>query len=456
MQEKAITAIATPPGKGGIACVRISGEGAFTIAEKVFHPANYKNTLAEMEGYTAAFGHFTHGNLKDECIALVFKAPKSYTGEDVVEISCHGGTAVANELLTACIEAGATPAAAGEFTKRAFLNGKMSLTQAEAVMDVISATSKQGAAAATAALDGALYRRIKENCIAPLTELVGHVAAFTDFPEEEVPELEENELGGTLQTVKSELQSLIQNYDTGAIMRRGIETAIVGSPNVGKSTLLNLLSGYERAIVTNIPGTTRDVVEQHVSIGGIELILADTAGIRQTDDIVEQEGIRRSRQRIERAGLVIAVFDGSSATTPEDLELAKACKDKAALAVINKTDLEQQFDIREISPFFKCVIHISANDTAFLKEVETAVLDVVGISEIDPDAGMLANTRQLSAAQQALQAVEDAESTMLSGFTLDAVGVCIDDALVALYDLTGENASEAVVEEVFSKFCVGK
>ena len=457
MQEKAIVAISTPPGKGGIACVRISGEKVFEIAEKVFNPAQKSKKISKMEGYTAVFGHFTHGTLKDECIALVYKAPKSYTGEDVVEFFCHGGEAVAKELLIACIETGAKPAEAGEFTKRAFLNGKMSLTQAEAVIDLIDATSRQGVLSASFALEGALYNRIKEKSIIPLTEVAGHLAAYTDFPDEDVPELEEETLKNTLQKAEKELQNLIKTFDTGAVMRRGIETVIVGSPNVGKSTLLNLFSGYERAIVTNIPGTTRDVVEQVVSIGGIELILSDTAGIRKTDDEVEKAGIMRAYGKIEQVKFVISVFDGSLPVTAEDVDLAKLCESKAfSLAIINKADLKQKFKQQEIEKYFKKVIVISAKEEGSLKQVEESVLEVIGISEIDVDAGILANTRQLSAAQEAWQAVVDASDALQSGFTLDAVGVCIDDALAALYELTGETVSELVVEEIFSKFCVGK
>lgn len=457
MGEFAVTAIATPPGKGGIACVRISGEGAHQIADKVFCAKTKGKTISSAAGYTALYGHFLRGGkVKDECVALVFRGPKSYTGEDVAELSCHGGSAVANELLSACIEAGAQPAGPGEFTKRAFLNGRISLTQAEGVMEMIEATSRQGAAAAAAALDGALYRRLSEKCLGPLTALIGQVAAFTDFPDEEVPELAPEELGHTLAAILKETEALISSYDTGAILRRGVETAIVGSPNVGKSTLLNLLSGYERAIVTPVPGTTRDVVEQSVSIGGIELLLADTAGIRETEDLVEREGIRRSYERIDRAGLILAVFDGSSFLSEEDRELARHCKGRAALAVVNKSDLPSRFPVFEIEECFKAVITISAKDPAFLQEVEKGVLSVLGVAEADPDAGLLANARQLAAAQKAKSALADALEALRAGFTLDAVGVCADDALAAFYELSGENATEAVVEEVFSKFCVGK
>ena len=269
-------------------------------------------------------------------------------------------------------------------------------------------------------------------------------------------ELSPQEMEQLLRGVYEEMDALISSYDAGTILRRGVETAIVGSPNVGKSTLLNLLSGYERAIVTPVPGTTRDIVEQSVSIGGIELLLADTAGIRQTEDVVEREGIRRTYERMERAGLIIAVFDGSEDLTPENAELAEHCAGRAALAVVNKSDLPRRLAQEKIAPYFSKVISISAKDPAFLQAVEQGVSDVLGIAQVDPDAGLLANTRQLSAARRAQEALADALDALEQGFTLDAVGVCADDALAALYELSGENAAEAVVEEVFSKFCVGK
>ncbi len=454
--SRTIAAIATPPGEGGIAVVRISGANAHAIAAKVFRPLNQKKSLETAGGYTAMFGHFIwQQRVCDELVALSFRAPHSYTGEDVVELSCHGGAAAPMLLLQACIESGAAPAGAGEFTRRAFENGRISLTQAEAVMDLISATGRQSAAVAAAAMEGALAKRIAK-LRQSLTELAGHLAAWVDFPEEDVPALEQENLEHTLNDCAAELKKMIQGYGAGAVLRRGVDTAIVGSPNVGKSTLLNLLSGFERAIVTPIAGTTRDVVEQQVQVGQVRLNLFDTAGLRETDDVVEAEGIRRSYAQMERAGLILAVYDGNRTLCEQDVLLAQKCEHRPALAILNKSDLEKRFDQTQIAPYFTEIIEISAKDDSFLPHLTNAIETLLGVADIDPDAGMLASQRQLDAATRALEAVQDAMQAQQQGFDLDAVGVCVDDALHALYQLTGEEASEAVVEEVFSKFCVGK
>ena len=456
LQETTIAAIATPPGVGGIAVVRLSGEHAYEIAARVFRPANSKKKLEQAKGYTALFGHFVQdGRVCDEVVALCFRAPHSYTGEDVVELSCHGGSTISGQLLRACLDAGAQPAGPGEFTKRALLAGRISLTQAEAVMDLIGATSKQGAVAAAAAMEGALYRKI-DQVRAHLIALAGHLAAYTDYPEEDVPELTVEALSASLREDKAALDALIQGYDTGAVLRRGVQTAIVGSPNVGKSTLLNLLSGFERAIVTPVAGTTRDVVEQEIELAGVRLHLADTAGIRETDDLVEAEGIRRSFARLEQAGFVLAVFDASQPADSEDVVLAQKCAGRPALAILNKTDLPRKFDADVIAPYFGKIISISANDPAFLATVEQAAAQVLGVADLDPDAMLLANERQLFCAKTARDALVEALNALQTGFTLDAAGVCLDDALNALYALTGENASDDVIEQVFSQFCVGK
>ena len=451
-----ICAIATPPGEGGIAVVRLSGPAAYDIAEKVFVPVNTRKKVQEAKGYTAMFGHFFQaGRRMDETVALFFRAPHSYTGEDVVELSVHGGGTMAQCLVEALIAAGAAPAGAGEFTRRAFENGRMSLTQAEAVMDIISASGRQGAALGLAALDGALAKKIA-GVQAALTELATHIAAWVDYPEEDVPALQESQLTDTLTRSRTVLDGLIRNYDAGAVLRRGVDAALLGRPNVGKSTLLNLLAGFERAIVTPVAGTTRDVVEQAVMLGGIRVNLFDTAGLRETEDVVEAEGIRRSYKKLEEAGLVLAVFDGSEPLNADDLRLAARCKGKPALALVNKNDLQQRLEPEQLKPYFRKILCLSANDPAAREALGDAVRELLGVTGFDPGAACLAGERQLSAATRAQSALNEALEAAAGGFGLDAVSVCLDDALDALYALTGERADEAVIDGVFEKFCVGK
>ena len=456
MQESTIAAIATAPGAGGIAVVRLSGPESYAVAARVFRPVNPNKKVADAKGYTALFGRFVEGeDAFDEGVALFFRAPHSYTGEDVVELSCHGGSAVARRLVEACIAAGAAPAAPGEYTRRAFLNGKLSLTQAEAVMDIISTDGRQGAALANASLNGALAKKINAEKEA-LTALQAHLAAWVDFPEEDVPELDDDHLRTVLGGVKQELDGLIQSYDAGAVLREGVDCAIVGKPNAGKSTLLNLLAGFDRAIVTPVAGTTRDVVEQAVQLGDIRLNLFDTAGLRQTEDEIEAEGIRRSWKKLDEAGLILAVFDGSEPLTREDVELAQRCAGRPAIALVNKEDKPTQFDAEAVAADFAMVLPVCCQEEGSRKVIAAAVARLLGTNQIDPHAASLSGQRQLAAATRARDAVAGALDAANGGFGLDAVSVCVDDALAALCDLTGENASESVINEVFERFCVGK
>ena len=442
-----IVALATPPGEGGIAVVRLSGEEALAVAAKVFFPHNAAKKVENAKGYTALYGSFmADGRQLDDGVALFFRAPHSYTGEDVVELSCHGGPVVAQSLIDACIAAGARPAGPGEYTRRAFVNGRIDLTQAEAVMSLIGAAGRQGAALARTALDGALAKRI-DGFKQQLVALAGHIAAWVDFPEEDVPALEPQALSATLGEVKAGLSDLIKNFGAGAVLRQGVDAAIVGSPNVGKSTL---------AIVTPIAGTTRDVVEQAVMLGGVRVTLRDTAGLRDTGDVVEAEGIRRSRRAMEEAGLILAVFDGSAPLTEEDKQLAADCAGRPAIAIVNKSDLPQQFDPAAIDGSFSEVVTLAAGRGEGAQALGEAVRRVLGVANLDPSAPCLVSQRQYAAACEGRAALEEAENALAGGFGLDAVSVCVDDALSALCRLTGEDASEAVVEEVFSTFCVGK
>ena len=459
--HKTVCALATPPGAGGIAVVRVSGPEAYPIVSKVFVPLHRQKSVLDARGYTALFGHYTlRGAEMDETVALFFRAPHSYTGEDVIELSVHGGTAMADGLLEALLLAGAEPAAPGEFTRRALEHGRMSLTQAEAVMEVISANGRQGAALAKSALDGRLAKRIGGIQTA-LQGVNAHLTAWVDYPEEDVPELSDAQFTAALQQQKAELDSLISGYGAGAVLRRGVDCVLLGRPNVGKSTLLNLLAGFDRAIVTPVAGTTRDIVEQAVQLGDIRLNLFDTAGVREVGadgDAIEAEGIRRSWKKLEEAGLVLAVFDAAQPLTDADLEIARRCQGRPALAVLNKQDLVDSTDAAkaQLQPYFKQVITLCARDAASLQPLTAAVAALLGTAQLDPNAAQLCSARQLAAATRARDALTEAISAKQNGFGLDAAAVCLTDALQALCDLTGEDASDRTIDEVFEKFCVGK
>ena len=458
-----ICALATPPGAGGIAVVRVSGPEAYAVVGEIFTPRNPAKRVADAKGYTAMLGHYhLRGEEMDETIALFFRAPHSYTGEDVIELSVHGGNAMAQGLLEALYLAGAAPAGPGEFTRRALENGRMSLTQAEAVMEIISAEGRQGAALAKSALDGALARRIA-GIQAALQTLAAHLTAWIDYPEEDVPEVSQAELIATLSEQKGTLDQLIAGYGAGAVLRRGVDCVLLGRPNVGKSTLLNLLAGFDRAIVTPIAGTTRDVLEQAVMLGdtGIRLNLFDTAGVRDVGehgDAVEAEGIRRSWKKLEEAGLVLAVFDAAQPLTDADLEIAHRCQNRPALAILNKEDLADSTEnaAQTLQPYFKKVITLCAKEADSLQPLTDAVAELLGTAQLDPGAAQLCSARQLAAATRARDAIAEAMKARQAGFGLDATGICLTDALQALCDLTGEDASDATIEEVFETFCVGK
>ncbi|MDE6132554.1 MAG: tRNA uridine-5-carboxymethylaminomethyl(34) synthesis GTPase MnmE [Oscillospiraceae bacterium] len=440
---------------GGISVIRISGEEALSVADRIFIPVSADKKPSQMAGYTCAYGKISDGkNVIDEAVLTVFRAPKSYTGEDVAEISCHGGIFVTEQVLRLALKSGAVPAEAGEFTKRAFLNGKLNLTQAEAVMDTISAGGRAELRCAAALREGALFRRIKSVSNSIVT-LLGSLAAWVDYPEDDIPAVDDSEINRMLSAAIAELGEMLKGYDNGRIIREGIDTVIAGKPNVGKSTLMNLLSGCERSIVTEIAGTTRDIVEESVRLGDVVLRLSDTAGIRDTEDIVENRGVRLAKKKLETAQLVLAVFDMGETITEEDIALAESCRGRLALAVLNKSDLEQKFDFEKISRCFGASVSISAKSGG-LGELEKVLEKLLKTEEFSPEAGALANERQRRCAELAKTSFEQALDALSCGATLDAVTIIIDDGENALLELTGERASEAVVDEVFSHFCVGK
>ncbi len=450
-----IAAVSTPNAVGGIAVIRISGEDAVGVAERIFKPAGGKN-VADMAGYTCAYGIAHDGGERiDDCILTVFKAPHSYTGEDTCEISCHGGLYVSKKILRAALKNGAVNAEAGEFTKRAFLNGKIDLTQAEAVMDIISARGELELKMAEQLREGAAFKKAKK-CSDRLLVLLSGLAAWTDYPDEDIPEVEPEHLKSELYAVKEELQSLIRNYDSGRIVREGVATAIVGRPNVGKSTLFNCLSGCERSIVTDIAGTTRDVVEESVRLGDIVLRLSDTAGIHDTDDLIEGIGINIAEKTVDAAELVIAVFDGSCPLTADDFYLINRLKGKKCIAVINKTDKEQMIDTSSIENANIQIVCVSAKENDGILALERAVENLFKIDKNSFSVVSAANERQKMCIENALGSISEAISIVENSQMLDALNVVIDETEQYLLELTGERITEAVVNEVFSRFCVGK
>lgn len=450
-----IAAISTPNAAGGIAVIRISGEDAISIADKVFSPYGNKK-VTEMAGYTCAYGVAHNGSERiDDCILTVFRAPHSYTGEDIAELSCHGGLYVTKKILRAILSNGAVNAEAGEFTKRAYLNGKIDLTKAEAVMDIISAKGERELKMAESLREGAAYKKAKK-CSERLMKILGDLAAWADYPEEDIPEVHSDVLSEELKVIRDELRSLVRNYDSGRILREGAATAIIGRPNVGKSTLFNCLSGCERSIVTDIAGTTRDVIEESVRIGDITLRLSDTAGIRETDDVIEGIGVEIAEKMISASELVIAVFDGSCLLTADDLRLINKINKDKTIAVINKNDIEQKIDISVLEGSIKHIVYLSAKENSGIEQLQSAIEEILRLNEADFDTATAANERQKKCIDTALEGIESAISSLEIGEMLDAVNVLLDEAEQSLLMLTGEKVTDAVVDEVFSRFCVGK
>lgn len=453
--DTTIAAICTAQGEGGIGVIRISGDDALRIADKIFKNINNKK-VTDMKGYTAAFGKVCdNGEEIDEAVVLVYRAPHSYTGENVVEISCHGGIFITKQVLRAVLNNGAVPAQAGEFTKRAFLNGKIDLTEAESVIDIISAKSRSAARAALCVKDGALRKKI-DKIKEDLLSQAAHLSAWADYPEEDIAEVSDEELFATFDNAAKVLQGLLNTYDSGQAVKKGIDTVIAGRPNVGKSTLMNLLTGCEKSIVTDIPGTTRDVVEETVVLGDVILRLSDTAGLRDTEDRVEQIGVDRAKKRLEQCGLLLAVFDNNQILNDDDYDLINSAKNNTSIAIINKIDLEQKLDTDFINDNFENVVFISAKSGECREELTKAVEKIAGTANLNPSEGILSNERQRLAVANALSSVQEAKTALKSGLTYDAVTVSLEDAISNLLELTGESTSDEVIDRVFHNFCVGK
>lgn len=451
---KTIAAIATAMAPAGIGVIRISGEGARQVASRVFR--SKQKSLLTMPGYTAVFGTvFDASGSVDQAVATVFAAPHSYTGEDVVELSCHGGLYLLQRVLRAVLSAGAALAEPGEFTKRAFLNGKIDLAQAEGVMELISAQGEEAARSALLLHDGVISQRIEE-IRGTLISLSAHMAAWVDYPEEDIPELTDTHLLRQLRETRQQLEDMLRQFEMGKLIREGIETVIAGKPNVGKSTLMNLLSGSERSIVTSIAGTTRDVVEETVRVEDMLLRLADTAGFRDTDDPVEQLGVERAKRKMRSAQLVIVVFDGSTQLSEEDWQLMSELGNRTSLAVVNKMDLPMQADLEAIRQRFEHVVLLSAKQQEDYHEFAKKLKTMFHLDSFHPSDGFLSTERQRDCCLRAAELLQEAIQGLEWAVTLDAVNVCVDNAIDALLELTGEKASVKIVDAVFSNFCLGK
>lgn len=450
-----IAAISTAQGQGGIGVIRVSGEDSFTIVDKIFKSVSGKKIM-DIKGYTALFGHiYNNEEVLDEAVVLKYVAPKSFTGENVVEISCHGGMYITKEVLNAVIMSGASLAEPGEFTKRAYLNGKMDLTEAESVMDIISAKSKSAARAALFVKDGALFKK-SQQVKQLLLDKAAHLSAWADYPEEDIPEVTEDSIMEAIEESISILEKLLSTYDMGQVVKEGIDTVIVGRPNAGKSTLMNLLVGREKSIVTNIAGTTRDVVEDTVLVGNVMLKLSDTAGIRDTDNEIEKIGVQKTFDKINGAGLVIALFDNNEELNSEDIDLINKIKDMPCIAVINKIDLEDKVDKKYITNNIENVVYISAKQQYNIDELKNMIEKIAGTEDFDPSAGIVANERQRNAIRNAVNSLYEAKESLAMGMTMDAITVSLQETIDYLLELTGEKAGEEIVDSVFHNFCVGK
>ncbi len=451
-----IAAISTPKGMGGIGVVRISGEEAMEIADRVFKPFDGVSCLSSMKGYTAKYGKImSDQQFIDDAVALVFKAPHSYTGENVVEISCHGGLYLTREVLRAVLKAGASTAEPGEFTKRAFLNGKIDLSQAEAVMDLISARSRRANILAFNQREGVLSKKIND-VKNQLLEISAQISAWVDYPEEDIPELHSTHLKEKLEAIIQKVESMIKNYDVCSALKQGVKTSLVGRPNVGKSTIMNLISGFERSIVTDVAGTTRDIVEETVMIGDIPLLLSDTAGIRNTEDTVEKIGVEKAKKCLKAADLNIVVFDSSSKLTPEDEDILSLCDPKRTVLILNKIDLGLKLDKTKISTYFPKIVEMSAVNGSGLEKFKEVVEEIVGVSEIDSSQSVISNERQLIILQKVRDIILSALKELERKITLDAISILLYDSINLLMELTGKNVTEEIVNRIFSQFCVGK
>ena len=457
--EDTIAAISTPIGVGGIGIIRVSGKETIEIVDKVFRAAN-KKSLKEVDSHTITYGHIISdsGKVLDEVLIMLMKGPRTFTREDIIEINCHGGPVPLNAVLMEVIKAGARMADNGEFTKRAFLNGRIDLAQVEAIMDIIESKTELSLSQAVGQLEGNLSKKIKEYQDT-LIQVIARIEVSIDYPEYDDDEPITNDFEAELKELLEELKELLRTADTGKMIREGVKTAIVGRPNVGKSSLLNALLEENKAIVTDIPGTTRDVVEAYLNIDGIPFQLLDTAGIRETEDIVEKIGVERSKSSIEEADLVLMLIDSHVGLLDKDLEILDQVKNKRVIYIFNKTDLENNITQEMLETHFKMgeVIKVSAKEQYGLNELRQAMKNFVikGNATVQNEA-TISNQRQKQSLINAIKSLEKVIDAIELGLPEDCLAIDLHDAFGHLGMIVGESLKEEIINQLFSRFCLGK
>lgn len=452
-----IAAIATPLGESGIGVIRISGSKAYDVGDAIFQSKS-SLPLAQRRDRSIQYGLIVDddGKAVDEVILLIMKGPRSYTAEDVLEIQCHGGRQSLSEILGLVLRHGARLANPGEFTQRAFVNGRIDLAQAEAVMDVIQAKSAQGLTSAVSQLEGRLSRVVGDMRL-HLTDFITRLEVTVDYPEEDLEEIEVPDIAGAIREMERRLDDMLAESKSGRMMRDGVMAAIAGTPNAGKSSLLNRFLETERAIVTDVPGTTRDVIEEWITIQGVPICLVDTAGIRSTDDTVEQIGVRRAKEYMDRADIILVVVDQSRPLQEEDRQILETARGRQALIVLNKEDLQPAFETEELQSYGLPLLSISASTGAGMGELKDAMLSLAlqqGLTAAQ--SALLANTRHIELVRQSREALQRALDTIEAGMPVDCAIVDIREAWELLGSITGDTVHDDIIEEIFSRFCLGK
>jgi tRNA modification GTPase len=452
-----IAAIATSIGEGGISIIRVSGDKAIDIVDSIFIGKNNRK-LNDFKSYTMRYGHIVDksGSRLDEVIISYMKGPKSFTAEDTIEINCHGGVVGTNRILQEIIRAGARIAAPGEFTKRAFLNGRIDLSQAEAVIDIIRAKTELSMKAALMQSEGTISREIK-TIRNKLLSVIAHIEATVDYPEEDMEEVTAGKVSEDVTDIIGEIDTLLSTADEGKILREGLSTVIVGKPNVGKSSLLNALVKEKRAIVTDVPGTTRDAIEEYISIEGIPVKIVDTAGIRETDDIVEKIGVEKSKEKIDEADLVILMLDLSNKLSHEDREIIKYIKNKKYIVLLNKSDLDGKIEKEELQDLkSKYITNISVKTGEGLDKVKAHIKDLFFNGEVKTEGIFVTNSRHKESLIRAKENLEASLNALEYTSAIDLASIDIRNAWMSLGEITGEALEEDIIHKIFSEFCLGK